>query len=402
MIHKFSVSNYGPFREKIEFNFVAGKPVDGDSRFFRSPSGVVLSKALVLFGANGSGKTKALQAWSFFRWFVLHSFRAIDKDSRIMQLDPFRFKDAYETSSTEFECTLENDGGVYRYELVVSRDKVLYEVLKKKPVGKSTKWPYLYRWDNREKSKIDLRKPFTHYSFLMENRNNCTVFSRLRATGDNAISNIAELFSGYDNLGIEERRATTDFGKLISVSEIYKENIDKLENVFHAMETFGMQMDGISIRTITINEDNETVEVNVPVSEYRVDGKSYDLPMMYESDGTRAIFTILEPILDVLENGSIMILDELDQDMHPNLVKSLIAVMFEKAYNRSNCQIVCSTHCVEILDRLHRYQVYLVERDDTSYESSIMRLADISGVTNKDNLRAKYISGAFGAIPEQY
>jgi len=402
MIHKFCVSNYGPFHEKIEFDFTAGKPVDGDSRFFKAPSGTVLSKALVFFGANGSGKTKALQAWSFFRWFLLHSFRTIDKNDKIVQLDPFRFQDDWEMSGSEFECTFEKDGSIYRYELIVSRDKVLYEALKQKPAKKSTRWPYLYRWNNKVKSDISLREPFSEYAAMMGNRSNCTVFSRLRATEDSTITSIAQVFDGYDNLGIMGRSATTDIEKLINVAEVYHENPDQLENVFHVMETLGMQMDGITIKPATVINEGEKVDVFIPVSEYKVDGKTFELQMVFESDGTRAVFTILEPILDVLENGSILILDELDQDMHPNLVQSLIAVMLEKAYNRSNCQIVCSTHCVEILNKLHKNQIYLVERNDSNYESTITRLADISGVTNKDNFRAKYLAGAFGAVPEQY
>ena len=402
MIHKFCVSNYGPFHEKIEFDFTAGKPVDSDSRFFIAPSGTVLSKALVFFGANGSGKTKALQAWSFFRWFVQHSFRTIDKNDKIVQLDPFRFQDDCEMSSSEFECTFEKDGSIYRYELIVSRDKVLYETLKKKPVGKSTKWPYLYRWNNKANPDISLREPFSKYSAMMGNRSNCTVFSRLRAIDDNIIAGIAEVFNGYDNLGIMGRSTTTDIEKLINVAEVYHENPDHLENVFHVMETLGMQMDGITIKPATVINEGEKVDVFIPVSEYTIDGKTYELQMIFESDGTRVVFTILDPILDVLENGSILILDGLDQDMHPNLVQSLIAVMLEKAYNRSNCQIVCSTHCVEILNKLHKNQIYLVERNDSNYESTITRLADFSGVTNKDNFRAKYLAGAFGAVPEQY
>ncbi len=116
-------------------------------------------------------------------------------------------------SSSEFECTFEKDGTIYRYELIVSRDKVLYEALKKKPAKKSTKWPYLYRWNNKVKSDISLREPLSKYSAMMGNRSNCTVFSRLRATEDNTIINIAEVFDGYDNLGIMGRSATTDIDK---------------------------------------------------------------------------------------------------------------------------------------------------------------------------------------------
>ena len=402
MIHKFSVSNYGPFRERIEFDFTAGKPVDSDSRFFVAPSGTILSKALVFFGANGSGKTKALQAWSFFRWFLLHSFRTVDKDSKIVQLDPFRFQDDSEQSRSEFACTFETNGDVYRLEMVISREKVLYEALKKKPIKKSTKWPYLYRWNNKLKSDIKLREPFNKYSAMMGNRLNCTVFSRLRATDDNIVTCIAEVFGGYDNLGILGRSRTTDLEKLIDVAEVYHENPEQLENVCHVMETLGMQMDGITIKPATVISEGESVDVFIPVSQYLINEKTYELQMIFESDGTKAVFTILDPILDALDNGSVLILDELDQDMHPNLVQSLIAVMLEKAYNRSNCQIVCSTHCVEILDKLHKNQIYLVERNNSTYESTISRLSDFSGVTNKDNFKAKYLAGAFGAIPEQY
>lgn len=402
MIHSFAVSNYGPFKDRIVFDFTAGKSVIDDNRFFIAPSGAVLSKAIVLFGPNGSGKTKALQAWSFFRWFALYSYSTVDKDSNIPQLDPFRFQDAYEESDTEFECKFEAQGDLYKYILKLNRSGIVYEALKKQPVEKATKWPYLYRLNNKRSFSLDIRDPLSKYEKLVGYRDNCTVFSRLRATDDEYIDAISEAFDGYDNLGFGGRQYLTDLTHLSETAESYKESPELFKYVREVMGMLGMQMDRIEIKRFTTIREGAEEELDLPLSVYIVDGEEYQLPFWLESDGTKATLTLLGPMLAALDQGSILVLDELDQDMHPNLVKSMFSIMLDSSYNISNCQVVCSTHCPEVLDKLHRRQVYLVERDNKRYMSTLLQLSDVIGLTNKDNIKSKYLSGAFGAIPEQF
>ena len=68
------------------------------------------------------------------------------------------------------------------------------------------------------------------------------------------------------------------------------------------------------------------------------------------------------------------------------------------ATNPHNAQIIFTCHSVEILNLLHKSQVMLVQKDE-SCASEAWRLDSMQGVRNDDNLYAKYMGGAYGAIP---
>ena len=402
MIHKFTVWNYGPFKGKCELDFTAAPSDLVDSRFVEAPSGNVLSKMLVFIGANGSGKTKALQSMSFFRWFVLDSYRSIEPKRQIYQLDQFSFQNNASESITRFECIFETKTDMYKYRLQLNVAKVLHESLAVKPKKGGTKWPYLFRWDNRHNRRLLLKGKYSKFKELLDDRDNCTVMSRLISSGDKLFQEIHQALDGYDNLGLLGRSSQTSVNRILDAAEMYENDNELRIDTLDIMHELGLQMDDISVERSEIVRDDKPIEVPMPFAEYHIDGKKYKLSILSESDGTKAVFVILGKILRTLENGGFLILDELDQDMHPHLLNSLFAMLLDEAYNISDAQIICSTHCMEVINRVHRKQVYIASRDSKTYESTVTRMSSIKGITSRDNIRTKYMSGAYGGIPERY
>ncbi|MGI9339226.1 MAG: AAA family ATPase, partial [Psychrobacter sp.] len=62
-----------------------------------------------------------------------------------------------------------------------------------------------------------------------------------------------------------------------------------------------------------------------------------------------------------------------------------------------NAQLIFSCHTPEVFNLLNKHQIYLVEKYEQSSEA--WRLDEMEGVRNDDNLYAKYMAGAFDAIP---
>jgi hypothetical protein len=55
-------------------------------------------------------------------------------------------------------------------------------------------------------------------------------------------------------------------------------------------------------------------------------------------------------------------------------------------------------HAVEVLNLVQKSQVILVQKDEYC-ESSASRLDAVEGIRSDDNLYAKYMAGAYGAVP---
>jgi AAA15 family ATPase/GTPase len=68
-----------------------------------------------------------------------------------------------------------------------------------------------------------------------------------------------------------------------------------------------------------------------------------------ESSGTRKFFALTGPILDVIENGYTLVVDELDSKLHPNLVCRIVSLFNSKEFNKKNAQLIFNTHDTNLL-----------------------------------------------------
>ena len=128
------------------------------------------------------------------------------------------------------------------------------------------------------------------------------------------------------------------------------------------------------------------------------DGSRHELQWMEESSGTRMAFTQLRYLLSVLADGGIAVIDELESDMHPHMIEPLLDLFASSHTNPHNAQIIFTSHSIETIGLLGKSQVFLVEKKDGASEA--WRLDTMDGVRVQDNLYAKYMSGAYGAVPQ--
>jgi AAA15 family ATPase/GTPase len=120
----------------------------------------------------------------------------------------------------------------------------------------------------------------------------------------------------------------------------------------------------------------------------------------HESAGTQKFFSLTGPVLDVLESGHVLVMDELDSRLHPNLVCKLVALFNSKEHNPNNAQLLFNTHDTNLLaeGNFRRDQIWFTEKDRFG-AATLFSLADFKGVRKQDNLEANYIRGKYGAIP---
>jgi AAA15 family ATPase/GTPase len=121
-----------------------------------------------------------------------------------------------------------------------------------------------------------------------------------------------------------------------------------------------------------------------------------------ESLGTVKLFTVLPHLFDVLENGGVMILDEIENGFHPYLVKNILSLFLDKVSNPHDAQLICTTHQpLLISDNTKRDQVWIISKDNTG-KSSLSRLSDKKFNRAKVNITNQIIEGAFGCNPDPF
>lgn len=118
-----------------------------------------------------------------------------------------------------------------------------------------------------------------------------------------------------------------------------------------------------------------------------------------ESEGTIKYFSLAYPIIDALDNGKRVIIDELDSKLHPLLVREIIMLFNSSTTNPKGAQLLFTTHDTYLLGAglLRRDQVWFTQKDSLG-ATSLYSLAEYK-VRSNAAFDRDYINGRYGATP---
>ena len=118
----------------------------------------------------------------------------------------------------------------------------------------------------------------------------------------------------------------------------------------------------------------------------------------FESGGTQTFYNLFPTIAEVLNEGGVAILDELDSDIHPLLLPEIIRMFQDVKSNPHDGQLIMSCHNAALFEYLEKEEIYFTEKDGEG-QTTVYGLKDVQGVRRDTNIYAKYLMGAFGAVP---
>ena len=127
------------------------------------------------------------------------------------------------------------------------------------------------------------------------------------------------------------------------------------------------------------------------------------LPLKEESKGTQMLFRIALPILQAIDEGGFVAIDELEASLHPSLAQSIVRLFNDPESNPKNAQMLFTTHDTNLLGTtlgeptLRRDQVWLTEKDAEG-ATVLYPLTDYKP-RKAENLERGYLQGRYGAIP---
>lgn len=125
--------------------------------------------------------------------------------------------------------------------------------------------------------------------------------------------------------------------------------------------------------------------------------------MLFDSTGTKKMAALASYVIEALENGRILVIDELDNSLHFRITRAIIA-MFNNELNR-NAQLIATVHDVSLLDcqkLFRKEQIWFTHKDrENAYLYSLSDFTtEKTGVRDTTDLIEKYRKGIFGALPE--
>ena len=190
---------------------------------------------------------------------------------------------------------------------------------------------------------------------------------------------------------------------------LQKKVVEFIKNADLYMDNFEyVDMDQIKIDDRTENEKPDEEVLNMReklmgqiqlVSTY----KGVKVPsLIFDSTGTKKIATLASYIIEGLEKGRILIVDELDSSIHFKITRAIVA-MFNNELN-TNAQMIFTVHDINLMDckrMFRKEQIWFVHKDqDGVYVYSLADFTAQQGVRDTTDIMEKYRKGALGALPD--
>ena len=360
-----------------------------------------IPKVVSIFGANASGKTTVLRVLGFLKWFLTSSFSHPPTEN--LSLIPFADTESHVGMSRleiEFDSGFIEDEKpcIYRYSLELKHTLGHKNPLKPRlsPIVESESLYYspeskFRRLFHREADKIidspEFKVKIKDYP-PQTFRENASVISTL-VQYNHTISRafISVLNTIYTNVPILQKN---DFDEN-TATDYYVSN----EGVLKKLNDKVRMLD-LGIEQVFMGTNNNPGNALMPY--FRHSGLNSELPYILESRGTQKFFTLFPYINYVLEAGGLLVLDEIDNDIHPALMPEIIGWFHDERTNPHNAQLFMACHNASLLEHLEKEEIYFTEKTPDG-RTQVYGLKDIADVRRVDNYYKKYLGGVFGAVP---
>ncbi len=391
MLHSYAFSNFQSFRERVEVDLNISRKVAMTEWMTKAATGERVSKLMAVIGPNGSGKTALLKPIIFMSWFIANSFQS-PPDAGI----PVTPHAAAGNEPTELECMLDFDGKLWRYVLRCTSERVLHEALylKRERFG----YVFIRDWDAATNTYLIKQQDFgLAAQEARKVRPNVSLIAwaaqfgvplAVSLTTPNVNSNVNVL--GRVQIGNQEmQNAAQHFSA-------YPEQRKRMEQLLSAWD---LGLSGVELHELSLNNPQEpSQKVWVPFGMHKNKAGEFKLPFALESSGTQGAFVLLSRLLETLEIGGLAVIDEFENDLHPHMLEPILDLFANPSTNLHQAQLLFTCHAVEVLNLVHKSQVMLVQKNEEC-ESSASRMDAVEGIRNDDNYYAKYMAGAYGAVP---
>ena len=128
----------------------------------------------------------------------------------------------------------------------------------------------------------------------------------------------------------------------------------------------------------------------------RIESLDYDS----ESRGTRTFLSLLIPALQALSEGGLLIVDELDSSLHPDLAQAFVSLFLQRGANPRGAQLIFSTHDVALLGSglLEQDEVWMTDKDVEGV-TTLTPLTDYK-LRGRVDIERVYRQGRVGGTPE--
>ncbi|ELQ9472134.1 AAA family ATPase [Campylobacter coli] len=415
MLIEFRVENFLSIQDEQVLSMMASK----DNTFFDSHTNgdkkLALLKSSVIYGANASGKSNIIKALAIMKKIVISSANGQRGDK--LPIIPFLLGNE-DNKSTKFEIIFIQNDTKYQYGFILNSEKILEEwLLVFGESNRAQKWFERIYNEKEEKYNYSFGAKFLGSKQLWENstRDNALFLSVAIQLNNEQLKPVFDFFLKYIRVTCTDswndgqevtidilrqdkqkiisylKRADLDIEDIVveetelNKTNLMQENIpQEIKQMMQTDLEKGARLKKTDIKTIHTNQQGKQI--------------LFDM-LELESQGTQKFFKLIGPWVEALEQGYTIVVDELNTHLHPLMTKFLVNLFHNEDLNKSNAQLIFTTHDTSILnqDVFRRDQIWFCEKQNKA--TKLYPLSDFKVRKDKTNLENDYLLGRFGALP---
>lgn len=356
-------------------------------------------KIIAMYGANASGKSNIIKAIRFCNAMVFESHR--HNENTVYNFQPFKFKGLNKKPSSYF-IRFVSKGIEYEYSFSLTRTQIVTESLYYYPKGRITK---IFTRDEQlgktKKEKYSFGSVIKRPKDVAENTSDKTLYISRASQMDRDIAK--EVFNFFHNKFILRY---FDFG-VSAIETLSNQNKNKL---IEALKIADSDIVDVKIKVlkkpgknINANLTELTLSIENIVQDYlqiksyhkTSPGIAFDF-FTEESAGTIKLFFIMLTILDIVKNDKILLIDEIGESLHTDIIQYIFNL-----FNASDkAQLICTTHNTSFLNlnKFRKDQIFFVNKKEDG-STDLYSLYDYSDFRDTMDLEKAYLQGRFDAVP---
>lgn len=407
MIKRFYVENFSSIKERIDVSFEASKMEDDTyyNNIFKFKDADIL-KVSAFYGMNASGKSRIAMALAAIRELVI----PLQIGPRTPYY-PFKFDEKKINAPIDvgIEFSLNNkDSAIYRYSVSYNNKFILKEKLEKMVTQKPS---LLFERSTANDGVTMIRLGATVQSNLLLQEITKTIVpdrTFLSMFNQFKIEDFYDAYSFFLNNVINISPIVTRFDDVVPNKIVEDEKLkDFTINLLKAADfnITDLYVDKAAIRNLPmipgIKAERDALFLIHKGNEF-----SGSLEFIDESLGTKKIVVLAGFLYAALSKPSVLIVDELETSLHPELTKLIVKCFLDETINPFNSQLIFTSHETTLLNLnlLRRDQINFVYKDEKTCGTYIRSLKDFH-VRKKDSVEKAYIAGRYLTSPdvkEQY
>ncbi len=407
MLVDFKIKNFRSIKNEQLLSFFAeNKPNHHAGNISYIDNEIGILKTCAIYGSNAAGKTNIILAFEALKSLITESGDWKDGDS-INCYEPYLLSKTNVDQPINFEIEFYLDDIRYLYQVEFNKNKILFEkldvYLSARPANLFTRtssddWKAVKFGEHYKKGKKQI-------AFFPNN----TYLSKAGNTADSP-EIVRKIFNYF-------RKNTVT---MLSNQTISLIDWEKNEEISFILNTFLKKVDlGINKFTMEAKELPKGLQLpdNIPTDikdkilsdlskealfHHETDyGEFARFTSNQESSGTTKLFRILPAIVNILHEGSIVFIDEIEGSFHPHIAELLIKLFNDPLVNKHNAQLIFTTHDLSLMTSktMRKDQIYLTKK--SVEEGTSIDCLESYDITLKDNspFDKWYNEGRLGAIP---